>query len=705
MNDAVIILQGTTTSLVLEPQADGAPRWRWWGPRVDAASLPRIADARPAASFSLDIDQPLTVVPAFGAGWFGPAALRAHRAGRHFAHVFETVSIVRQDDALTITLADHAARLTIVQRIAIAGDVVTLSAEVVNDGDDVLDVDWLAAATVPLPADCADIRSFTGRHNAEFVPQIEPMPAHAWVRENRRGLTGHAGPPGLFVTGPATGWHDGRVHAAQLAWSGNHRIAVDRDDDGVWTLQMGEALAPGEIRLAPGGRYESPAMLATCSTAGLNGAIQSFHAAVRARLPWPVAGMRPRPVHVNSWEGFYFDHDEAALMALADRSAALGVERFVLDDGWFRGRDDDTAALGDWTPDVRKYPRGLRPLATHVVALGMEFGLWVEPEMVNPDSGLLRAHPDWALHLDGVPRLTARHQLVLDIGRADVRDHLFGLLDTLLHGLPIAYLKWDHNRDLAPGAGADGRPGYHAQILGAYDLIDRLRVAHPALEIEACAGGGGRIDAGIAARTHRFWTSDCIDAVSRIGMQRGFLHFMPPETMGAHVGASPAHSTGRRQSMAFRAAVALPGHFGIELDPAAVSEEDITVLKVAVDRYRTLRDRLHHGRVWLGEGPDGLVWQAHGEPDDLLLQLVRIAPTTVRRPPPVVLPLLAGAGRVRVRLIDVAAEADHPVADAPLFAAMRDEGVVFDGEWLAHAGLPTPAMKAESAVLFRVEAA
>ena len=701
----MIVLQGAATSVVLEPHTRGAPRWRWWGPRVDVADLPWLADTRPAASFSLDLDQPLTIAPAYGTGWFGPAALRAHRAGRQFAQRFETVSIDRDGDALTIVLADRAARLTIVQRIAVAGDVLTVSASVVNDGDDVLDVEWLAAATLPLPADCVDIRSFTGRHNAEFVPHAKPMPSHAWVRENRRGLTGHAGPPGLFVTGPAAGWHAGRVHAAQLAWSGNHRIAVERDDDGVWTLQMGEAPAPGEIRLAPGERYDTPEMIATCSTEGMNGAIQAFHGAIRARAPWPAAGMRPRPVHVNSWEGFYFDHDEAALMALADRSAALGVERFVLDDGWFRGRDDDTAALGDWTPDARKYPRGLAPLAAHVVGLGMEFGLWVEPEMVNPDSDLYRAHPEWALQADGVPRLTARNQLVLDLGRADVRDHLFGMLDTLLRDLPIAYLKWDHNRDLAPAGGADGRAGYHAQVLGAYELLERLGAAHPALEIEACAGGGGRIDAGIAARTHRFWTSDCIDAVSRVGMQRGFLHFMPPELMGAHVGASPAHSTGRSQSMAFRAATALPGHFGIELDPATVAADDLVVLKMAVDRYKALRDRLHRGRVWLGEGPDGLVWQAHGAPHDLLLQLTRVAPTAVRRPPPIVLPLLAGVGRLRVRLIDLATDADHPATDAPSFAAMRGDGVVFDGDWLAQAGLPTPAMKAETVALFRVEAA
>ncbi|RMB35797.1 alpha-galactosidase [Sphingomonas sp. PP-F2F-G114-C0414] len=705
MIEPMITLTGRTMSAVIEPRGDAPPVWRWWGGTVDARGLPSLADTRPAASFSLDIDQPLAVVPAFGTGWFGPPALRAHRDGRHSAQWFETVSIETGDDGLTITLVDRAARLTLVQRIAVAGDLLTLSGEVVNDGEDVLEIEWLAAGTLPLPGDCAQIHSFTGRHNAEFVPQAEPMPAHGWVRENRRGLTGHAGPPGLFVSGPASGWHAGRVHAAQLAWSGNHRLAVERDDDGVWVLQMGEALAPGEIRLAPGDRYATPEMLATCSGEGLNCAMQAFHAAIRARAPWPAGGMRSRPVHVNSWEGFYFDHDEAALMALADRSAALGVERFVLDDGWFKGRDDDTAALGDWVPDPVKYPRGLRPLAAHIVGLGMEFGLWVEPEMINPDSDLARAHPDWALHVNGVPQHTSRNQLVLDLGRSEVRDYLFARLHALLTELPIAYLKWDHNRDLAVAGGADGRAGYHAQVRGAYALFDRLGAAHPALEIEACAGGGGRIDAGIAARTHRFWTSDCIDAVSRVRMQRGFLHFMPPEMMGAHVGASPAHSTGRSQGMAFRAAVALPGHFGVELDPATMAETDAATLAGGIARYKALRDRLHHGRVWLGEGPDGLVWQAHGKPDDLILQVTRVEPTTVRRPPAIVLPMLAGRGALRVHLLDVATEAGHPAPDAPVFAAMRDGGVVYSGDWLAQAGLPTPAMKAESAALFRIEPA
>ncbi len=227
-------------------------------------------------------------------------------------------------------------------------------------------------------------------------------------------------PPGVFLLGEGAGRHAGEVLGAQLAWSGSHRVEVTRLREGFWALSAGEAFAPGEMVLGPGETLRSPDLLVTWSGEGLNGASQAFHAAVRARMTWPGGRMRPRPVHLNSWEGLYFDQDEAKVMALAERAAALGVERFVLDDGWFRGRSSDRAGLGDWAPDPVKYPRGLGPLAARVAELGMEFGLWVEPEMVNPDSELYRRHPEWALgaSLSNLP--TARHQLVLDLSNAEV---------------------------------------------------------------------------------------------------------------------------------------------------------------------------------------------------------------------------------------------------------------------------------------------
>ena len=699
MTDA-LALHGERMSMIWE-QGDGVPRWRHWGARIEPVPPFCLEEVRGAATFSMDADVPLDLAPTLGAGWFGPAALVAHRDGRQLVHSWAVAECRHDGRSLLLTLRDAAAGIELEQRIAIdpASDVVTLSASVTNRGDVQLAVEWLASGVLPLPAHCRSIRSFTGRHNQELGEAIELIPRHAWRREQRRGLTGHGGPPGLFVMGEGAGWHVGEVWAAQLAWSGNHLLAVERDDQGSWILSAGAALAPSEIRLDPGQRHDAPELLVTWSGNGLNPASQNFHSAVRARCDRPI--VTPRKVHLNSWEGFYFDHDEPRLMALATDAAKIGVERFVLDDGWFRGRDDARAGLGDWIPDPRKYPRGLGPLADHVVGLGMEFGLWVEPEMVNPDSDLYRAHPEWALgSAAGIALPTARHQLVLDLGRAEVQDYLFAALDALLVDLPIAYLKWDHNRDLAPQIGADGRASGHRQTLGAYTLIDRLRAAHPAVEIEACAGGGGRSDAGMARRVDRFWTSDNLDAVSRVAIQRGFLAFLPPEMMGAHVGASPAHATGRSQSLDFLGAVALPGHFGVELDPATLAADDRAALAAAIARYKGLRERLHHGRTWLGDGADGIVWHAVGAPDSLVLMVTRTAPMTERRPQPIRLPMCRGGGPLAVSLIDLAGGAAMP--PTPWFEQIRATARPVDGDWLAEVGLPIPPLKAVSMAIFSI---
>ncbi len=249
---------------------------------------------------------------------------------------------------------------------------------------------------------------------------------------------------------------------------------------------------------------------------------------------------------------------------IAARASALGAERFVLDDGWFGRRDDDTTSLGDWTVDRRKWPDGLTPLIERVHDLGMRFGLWVEPEMVNPDSELYRAHPDWAL--GPADQVLGRYQLCLDLGRAEVRDHLFAALDALLVGNAIDYLKWDHNR-LLPFPDA-------AQARGVYDLIDRLRAAHPAVEIETCASGGGRIDFGILARTSRVWLSDSNDALERLRMQHAAALFLPAAITGSHVGPRHCHSSGRVLSMSFRARVAAQRHLGFEMDLRELTEDE-----------------------------------------------------------------------------------------------------------------------------------
>jgi alpha-galactosidase len=414
--------------------------------------------------------------------------------------------------------------------------------------------------------------------------------------------------------------------------------------------------------------------------------------------------MRPRPVHLNTWEGLYFDVHSDKVMQLADAAARIGIERFVLDDGWFHGRHDDTAALGDWWPDETKFTAGLADLIAHVNALGMEFGLWVEPEMVNPASELYRAHPDWALQIEGRPLLTARNQLVLDISRAEVAPLLFERLSALLQAHAIRYLKWDHNRDLTTAALAGGQPGYRAQVHALYVLLARLRAAHPEVEIESCSGGGGRIDFAVLRHTHRVWTSDNIDALSRLAIQRGCLQFFPPEVMGAHVGTAPAHTTGRTQAMAFRAAVALPGHLGVELDARHLGAAEAGELGAWITLYKQLRERLHHGRDWLGEGGDGLLWQAHGDEaaSEVLLLVYRPTPSSHRYAPALRLPMLDPGARYRAR--QVLPEGTRRPSGRHHTAAFFDalagpDGLLLDGAWLARAGLPMPRVQAETAFI------
>ena len=692
----LVSLHSAEASLVLECCTSAAPLWRHLGARVEVGELAALADGRTAATFSLDQDVPLSAAPPAGLGWFGPPMLALSRAGHACVPVFGAADVSQSGGSITISLRDSQEGLLLEQQITLApGGVFLFDARIENTGKAPVALDWLASLQVPLGASSAALISWRGRHNAELQECCEPMPAHSWQRETRRGISGHGGPPTVVVLGEGGTHHTGLIHALQLAWSGDSRITVERDDEGCWVLSAGAVLAPGEVMLAPGASYAAPPAMLAISTKGRNGASAQQHAAVRARIVWPGGAMRPRPVHLNSWEACYFDHDEVRIGELAEAAAAIGIERFVLDDGWFKGRIDDTAGLGDWTCDPVKYPRGLKPLGDKVCALGMEFGLWVEPEMVNSNSDLYRAHPDWALALDGRKQPTARHQLVLDLRRSDVRDYLFGALDTLLRAVPISYLKWDHNRDLAPAGGA-------AQVRGTYDLLARLCAAHPGVEIEGCAGGGGRSDAGMVPYVHRFWTSDNIDAVSRTRIQRGFLAFLPPELMGAHVGASPAHATGRSQSLGFRAAVAMPGHFGVELDPRKLAERDHAELADWIAFYKQWRGVLHGGQTWLGEGADGLVWQAVGSAEEFLLFALRTDPPLDRRPQPLRLPFLAEASAADLQLLRIGGGRRGYAAHRPV---LWDHPQRFTGSWLAQAGLPLPPLKAESVAIFHGRAA
>lgn len=384
-------------------------------------------------------------------------------------------------------------------------------------------------------------------------------------------------------------------------------------------------------------------------------------------------------MHYNCWEAVYFKHDLATLSDIATRAAALGAERFVLDDGWFGRRDDDTSSLGDWQVDARKWPEGLQPLIDHVESLGMRFGLWVEPEMVNPDSDLARAHPDWIF---GPPdQTTGRNQLVLDLGRAEVRDYLFAQLDDLLSAYRIDYLKWDHNR-LLPVVDA-------AQTEGTYALLDRLRAAHPAVEIESCASGGGRIDAGILARTQRVWLSDCIDPQERLRIQVDAALFLPGAVTGSHVGAAKSQTTGRTQPIAFRARVAALRHFGFEMDLRALTPEEALVLAEVTRWWKANRDWLMRADILRLDSADPAVLAELHLAEDGGRFLVAAGVAEMSRqilPRPLALTGLDPGARYEVRLLN---PEDAPPRSRGK-AALQHGPLVLTGRALMAGGLRLP---------------
>lgn len=601
-------LDGANVTLVVAV-IPGAPAVRYWGPKLpDDLALDQLAAlaARAEANASPAIEAPLALTPQAGQGFPGRPGLAAHRGGLDWASCALLTDVAQAADRLVFTSRDEAHGITLVHALRISGDVLAAKTTLINSGAEPLQVDHLAAPVIALPGFVSQIIGFEGRWSGEFQLQRQALSMGTWLRENRRGRTSHDAFPGLIAAERDANETRGLAFGFHLGWSGNHRLSVETLADGRRSVAMEALYLPGEIALAPGEQIETPALYATVSDAGLGAVSRQFHAFLRARPEHQRLRAKPRPVHYNSWEAVYFDHDTAKLMALAERAAAVGVERFVLDDGWFGRRRSDRAGLGDWqvSPDV--YPDGLGPLIAHAQALGMEFGLWVEPEMVNPDSDLYRAHPEWVLAAPPAPQIPFRHQLVLDFGRAEVRERMYGDVAALLSAHPIAYLKWDMNRDLSQPGGADGRAGATAHVAGLYAVLDRLRAAFPAVEIESCASGGGRADFGVLARTDRIWTSDSNDALDRLSIQRGFSHFFPAELMGAHVGPTRCHITGRHLSMPLRVATALFGHMGIEADLGELDAQETADLAAGVALHKTHRALIHSGMLHRIDAADGV---------------------------------------------------------------------------------------------------
>jgi alpha-galactosidase len=680
--------------------ATGAPTILHWGAPlgdgVDLTALPTWGSQLVAGA--LDVVAPVSVVPEHALGFPGRPGLVGHRpGGAAWAPRFSTVGhSVLGDSGVSVEARDDVAGLRL--DVVIELDVVLrVRSRLTNVGDRRYALDGLTV-TLPLPQHADELLAFDGRWAREFQPVRVPWARGAHLAENRRGRTSHETPPLLFAGAAGFGEWTGEVWGVHVAWSGNHTMLAERLPDGRRYVQGGELLHAGEVVLEPGESYTTPDVVAVYSTGGLTPATWGFHRAVRSS---PAHPSRPRPVLLNTWEAVYFDHHLPTLFELADTAAALGVERFVLDDGWFGSRRDDTSGLGDWwvSPDV--YPDGLAPLIDHVTGLGMEFGIWVEPEMANPDSDVMRSHPDWALTTEGYEPVLGRNQLVLDLGNPDAFAHVLGQLDALLRDHDIAYVKWDMNRDHVQGSGLTGSAGTHGQTLGLYALLDELRQRHPTVEFESCASGGGRIDLEILQRAERVWTSDCNDALERQTIQRGASMLIPPEVMGAHIGPRRSHTTGRMHTLAFRAATALFGHLGIEWNVTRLDEAERDALREVVALHRQFRALLHSGDVVRFDTEPA--YCAHGvyaaDRSEALISFAQLATAGSLTPPPLRLPGLDPDRRYRVERVVLPGERWGTARTQPSWVS---GGMTVTGRQLAIAGLQPPVLHPESAVLIRL---
>lgn len=603
-NDALLALRAAGTLLVLDISGAGLPHVLHWGadlPDDVVQELP-LAVGGPLPHSHLDSTWPLTLLPTSGDGWLGTPGYAGHRDGGAAAPRWRAETTRTGRNEVTCTAYDGAVAVVITLELDEHG-VLSFGRTVSNTASDDVALDVAAVrAILPLPARAQEVLDLTGRWCRERSPQRSDLQQGTHLRASRRGRTGHDAT--LLLTAGTRGFDfgHGEVWAAHVAWSGNHEHFVERLPEGAGmhaaVLGGGELLEAGEVRLASGETYTAPSVAFVHAVDGLDGASRRLHRHVRSSR---TRATGPRPLVLNTWEGVYFDHDLGRLTRLADTAARIGVERFVLDDGWFGSRRDDLSGLGDWVVSADAWPHGLEPLVEHVRQLGMEFGLWFEPEMVNEDSDLVRAHPDWVLGPRAGSARSFRNQQVLDLANPDAAEHVEGRINALVETLGIDFIKWDHNRDLHEAVRSDtrgtDRTAVHEQTHAFYALLDRLRDAHPALEIESCASGGARIDLGVLARTDRVWTSDCNDALERARIQRWTSLLLPASLMGTHVAAPTSHTTHRTLDLGFRMLLALQGHAGLEWDITTCTEEELELLSAWAAVYRELRPLLHSGDV------------------------------------------------------------------------------------------------------------
>jgi alpha-galactosidase len=575
------------------------------------------------AGFSNRLDEPVRLeYPTPGSGDFRCPALTIEQADgstvlelRYKSHRIDSgkpklsglpstyVEELGEAETLEIALADEPSGVEVHLCYTIFRDLAAIarSARITNGGGKAVIVRCAMSASLDLPDSNWQLLQLSGAWARErHVVSRRLAPGRQSVA-SLRGASGHQHNPFVALTRAATTEEAGEAYGFSLVYSGNFLAEAEVDPFESTRLRIGVNPEAFAWTLEPNAEFQVPEAVLVFSAAGLGDLSETYHRLYRERLARGVWRDRPRPILINNWEATYFGFDEDKLVDIATVARDLGVELFVLDDGWFGARDDDTTSLGDWFVDRRKLPSGIDGLARRIEALGLRFGLWIEPEMVSPHSKLFAEHPDWAIGIPGRERTEARNQLVLDMSRREVVEYLHSVLAEVLGSAPISYVKWDMNRNLTEpygGALPAGRQGefFHRYMLGVYELYDRLTSTFPEILFESCAGGGGRFDPGLLAFAPQAWTSDDTDALERLKIQWGTSLCYPLSAMGAHVAAVPNHQVGRITPLATRAAVAFFGVFGYELDPTTLTDAERAEIRDQIAFYKQNRELFQRGR-------------------------------------------------------------------------------------------------------------
>lgn len=697
MSKQSALLSAPSSSLLLEVVNGALVIQHWGAPLAGDLTSVQSAITPSVSNSSWDAPQFPGIMREGSRGFLGRPTISGHRNGKAWSTKFEVSNFHHVENHAAITFIDFHAQLEVVVTFDLdAFGVLKQAATVKNLGSDdyVLNeyIHWL-----PLPKEATQTLDFAGRWSNERNPQRKEIAIGTWVRESREGRSGHNFSIADIALTPQTSFQSGDAWATSIAWSGNSHYLVEKLFDGSQSIGAGELLLPGEVVLAAGESYSAPELLSVFSSHGLDGVASSYHQYLRGRDVHP---KRPRPLTLNMWEAVYFDHNEEKIKALVDVAAEIGIERVVLDDGWFHLRRDDHAGLGDWVIDPAAWPNGLSPIIKYINDKGIEFGLWFEGEMVNPDSDLYRAHPEWILHEgDRTPPLW-RHQLVLDLGHDGAYNHVLEQTSAVLGAHNIAYIKWDHNRILVD-AGHLGAAGVHRQTQAIYRLFAELKKRHPGLEIESCASGGGRVDLGVIDVVDRFWTSDNNDALERQTIQRWTAQVIAPELLGTHIGPTHGHQTGRTLELSMRATTALFGHAGIEWNITEATADERKHLATWAQYYKDNRAFLHSGKMVRVDYPETHAY-LHGvvahDVSRAIFAYVQITPTVSVFPSAIKFPGLDPQATYSVKAVYPAGKPRYMLISPPEWLS----GVQMSGSALASIGVTAPILAPANAFLIEV---